>query len=80
MPTIPSPTTTIFFRCDGGFGYCDPSSSGSWPLTGVLLACMPGDELAHDILICIEGQSPVTRNVQPKIYMSTGVAREAEFS
>ena len=67
MPTIPSPTTTIFFRCDGGLGYCDPSSSGSWPLTGVLPACMPGDESAHDILICMEGQPLTTEIVQSEI-------------
>ncbi len=50
IPTIPKPTTTIFFLFSGGLGYCGASSSGSCPLTGTLPACMPGDESAHDIL------------------------------
>ena len=29
IPTIPSPTTTTLCRCEGGLGYCAPSSSGS---------------------------------------------------
>jgi len=50
MPTIPSPTTTIFFLFSGGLGYCGASSSGSCPLTGSFPACIPGEESAHDIV------------------------------
>ncbi len=50
MPTIPSPTTTIFFLFSGGRGYCGASSSGSCPLTGNFPTCIPGEESAHDIV------------------------------
>ena len=57
MPTIPKPTTTILFRFSGGLGYCGLSSSGSWPLAGILPACMPGEESAQDIAVIKTTQS-----------------------
>ena len=47
---MPKPTTTILFLCLGARGYFASSSSGSWPFTGVLPTCMPGEESAHDMI------------------------------
>jgi hypothetical protein len=53
IPTMPSPTTTIFFRCEGVSGYFLGSLSSSvCELGGSLLIAMPGDEVAQDILYC----------------------------
>jgi hypothetical protein len=51
IPTMPSPTTTTFLRCDGGLGYLSASFSSSVrALGGSLLIAMPGEEVAHDIV------------------------------
>lgn len=51
IPTIPKPTTTIFFRCDGSLGYFSESfSSFVCPPAGLRLIAMPGEDVAHDIL------------------------------
>lgn len=53
IPTMPSPTTTTFFRCEGVSGYFSGSLSSSvCALGGSLLIAMPGDEVAQDILCC----------------------------
>lgn len=52
IPTIPKPTTTTFLRCDGGLGYLLPSFSSSLrAFGGSLLTAMPGDEVAHDMVV-----------------------------
>jgi hypothetical protein len=51
IPTMPSPTTTTFLRCDGGLGYLSASFSSSVrAFGGSLLIAMPGEEVAHDIV------------------------------
>jgi hypothetical protein len=51
-PTMPSPTTTTFLRCDGGLGcLSDSFSSSVRAFGGSLLIAMPGDEVAHDICV-----------------------------
>lgn len=49
IPTMPKPTTTTACLLSGGRGYWSDSSSGWWPLTGTLPACIPGEESAHDM-------------------------------
>ena len=51
MPTIPNPTTTTFFLPSSDCGICGACLSKSCALIGSLLACMPGDESAHDMIV-----------------------------
>lgn len=46
IPTIPSPTTTIFVLSDTGAASLDSASAPS----GARLIAMPGEDVAHDIL------------------------------
>lgn len=65
MPTIPKPTTTTFFRCDGALGYLFASfSSSECPFGGSLLTAMPGDEVAQDMFLeqlCVRVLLPAAR-------------------
>jgi hypothetical protein len=51
IPTMPKPTTTIFFRCEGSLEYFSVSfSSLLCPPAGSRLIAVPGEDVAQDIL------------------------------
>jgi hypothetical protein len=86
IPTMPSPTTTTFLRCDGGLGYLSASfSSSARAFEGSLLIAMPGEEVAHDI-VCWSwltnvstGAATTHKKEKPNRIRTVRAARQGKF-
>jgi len=64
MPTIPSPTTTIFLRSDSFAGFI---SSFPPSLSGCRLAFMPGAEAPHAAILLSSLATRVTPSGPPSV-------------